>query len=545
MRTLFQTFMAVIFTTALFSSCGSKNELAKSIPSDAIVVMHFNTGSLLEKLPWSEVKSTAWFQAMAADTSAPDWAKKLLENPEATGINMEKGIVFFIANNADNKLFFVVQGSLESTEEFLQFNKSLEGGAVVETDGMNTIVLNGKAVACWKGNDFMYIAGGFDPDEVSPREVLRGNDIEPGRVDALTGYCSQLFSLPADSSLAGDERFASLIAEKGDAHAWFNLESAMNMSPQMGMLGMLKLDDLIHGTRSGYTATFENDAIVVDHKYYASEKMLELIKKYKGSEVNATMIHNIPSKDITGLLTLNFKPQGLEEIMKLIGVDGFINMALGSAGITLEIIANAMNGDLVISVSDLKVSSDSMSTDPDLNFLISMGIGNKESFQKVQDALHKLLPEMGREKIYMDKNDEIFAFGNDSSFVKTFLSGSQKNTPEFSKEFEGHPFGFFLDLQKILTVVEQETHDSLKEAAVQKSLNFWDEIISTGGGINNNAFTSTTEIRLMNKEPNSLRQLNQYINALYLIEEAREDKMENSLPDSLLMPPPVDTVTIP
>lgn len=79
---------------------------------------------------------------------------------------------------------------------------------------------------------------------------------------------------------------------------------------------------------------------------------------------------------------------------------------------------------------------------------------------------------------------------------------------------------------------------------IDQSLNFWNNIISTGGEFNDGGFTFHTNVNLMNKDSNSLPQLSNYLNKLYVIhekEKADNLNMDQRL-DSLLVPPPVDTV---
>ncbi len=60
---------------------------------------------------------------------------------------------------------------------------------------------------------------------------------------------------------------------------------------------------------------------------------------------------------------------------------------------------------------------------------------------------------------------------------------------------------------------------------LDKSLNIWNNIISTGGEFNNGGFIFKTEINLVNKDSNSLQQLSNYFNQMFLIHE--KDKNRN------------------
>jgi hypothetical protein len=78
---------------------------------------------------------------------------------------------------------------------------------------------------------------------------------------------------------------------------------------------------------------------------------------------------------------------------------------------------------------------------------------------------------------------------------------------------------------------------------LDESLKMWNNIIASGGDFKDNAYTSHTEINLINKDTNSLKQLNHYFNEMYKLEEAQKKESTRTL-DSLLVPPPIDTVKV-
>lgn len=553
MKPLFRT--TGVFLAALFilSSCNKGSEIATRIPSDAYVVVHFNTKNLQEKLPWSEIKSTAWFQAAYNDSSKSSWSKKLMEDPSASGIDADKGLVLFVSKGEGEKLNIVIEGDLKSAEDFLKFNQPFNSPDTVNKDGnLNLLSLQHKGVVGWDDTRFIYVVS--VPDSRGSFSFGGGNQspLHRENTSIAAAYCKKIFNLPKDSSLAKDKRFTSLLNEKGDIHAWVNSEIMMKYSKATAALGMLKLNDLFEDSRNAFTANFEKGAMVVNQKSYLGKELTKLIKKYKGPGINTSLISKIPSDDIIGLFSINFKPEGLKEFLKLIGVDGFANLYLTQVGLTLDELTKALSGDFLVSVSDLTQSAtqgDSITSKiPKGHFLFAMGIGDKASFQKLQDALHKVLPPPSGSPndVVMENNDKLFAVSNNQEFAKDFIEGKQDHKPDFLKEFDGKPLGFFMDINKILSFIPTDEKDSLKVAALQKSKAFWDKIVASGGNIKGDAMTGKTTISLVDKNTNSLKQLNTYLNDMYLIREARMKKIEvNPLLDSLLMPPPVDTVKVP
>lgn len=95
------------------------------------------------------------------------------------------------------------------------------------------------------------------------------------------------------------------------------------------------------------------------------------------------MVKRLPSENIAGMLALNYKPQGIEELLKLIGVDGLANMSATKIGITLDDFVKANKGDLFLAATD--VQSDSFGR-PNANFVFSVSIGDKKAFDKLVTA---------------------------------------------------------------------------------------------------------------------------------------------------------------
>jgi hypothetical protein len=199
-----------------------------------------------------------------------------------------------------------------------------------------------------------------------------------------------------------------------------------------------------------------------------------------------------------------------------------------------------------MSFSDLNLGKDSDKLKPEFHYLFSAGIGDKGSFNKLLAALQKTTGQLPTDSmINYTTNDKLFALSNSSSFANEYLNAKADKNFDFTNEISGHPFGLYFDIHKLLSQFStRESKKPGREKMIDESLNFWNNIISTGGDFNNGGFTFQTDINLINKDTNSLRQLSTYLNQLYTIHESEKadaSGMDQRL-DSLLVPPPVDTV---
>lgn len=531
------------------------------IPSDALFVAQLNTKSLDTKVSWNDIKQTEWYKKAFSDSSTPEWRKKILDNPSASGIDFDDGLIFFAAKSTTSGYYLAAEGKLKSEKDFEQFNKNFDPSQTVKKEGdVSLLILKDKNVVGWNNDRFVYV---MNPETTSSQMYkwndssdLQSNTSPADNSTALSELCKKLFSLKSDSSLAKNDQFTSLFKSPGDIHVWQNTEAIFN-SFSMGVLGMLKLDAFIKGNISTYTANFENGKISVDQKIYVSKDLAGILKKYMGKSLNTDMIKNIPSQNVVGLLAFNFKPEGLKEMIKLTGADGIVNTYAQQMGFNLDDLSKATNGDFLMAFTDLKMKHDSMqlsseesmgnisSLIPDFNYIFSVGIGDKVSLKKIIDAATKLSSQFGKDSIvnYV-MNDKTFALSNTNAFANKYLAGNSNSKYDFTDQFSGHPGGFFLDIHKLLsTFSSMKTTNPDNKAMLDQSLNLWNNIISYGGDFKDNAFTAHTDINLISKDVNSLKQLNNYINQMYKLDQDRKEGTDQRL-DSLLVPPPTDTVKV-
>jgi hypothetical protein len=141
------------------SSCGHKNEAGKMIPVNAGLVMRINLQSLGNKLSWQDIQQSGLYKKFISDSSIENWKKSLLQNPSASGIDFQDGLIFFTASHTHNgKKYFAAEGKLKNENDFIQFNKNFSNGAEPSKDGELTLLnLKENNVVGWNKNDFIYV----------------------------------------------------------------------------------------------------------------------------------------------------------------------------------------------------------------------------------------------------------------------------------------------------------------------------------------------------------------------------------------------------
>ncbi len=549
----------------LFSSCSKKNEEGKMIPKNAMFVVQLDTKSLKEKLTWDDIKQSYWYGQLYTHLQENNGTptaqvKQILDNPDKTGIDLNGNLIFFVAKNSGSDGELVLEGSIKNGDDFASFNKTMDSSATVKKDGdLNMLTLHEGAVVAWNDKHFVYA---FDAGEAKSKFNPMNNgasnqsNVAP-LVDkslSLASVCKNIFSLKSDSSLADNEKFSNLLKEKGDIRTWINSEEIMKSSSSLGMLGMLKLDVFFKDNISTYVVNFDNGKINMDHKGYAGKEFSDFLKKYSGGSINTDMIKTIPSQDILGVLALNYKPEAIKDLIKLIGMDGMLNSYSDKIGFNLDDFVKANKGDLLLAFTDLSMnktaSTDSTIpsfTKPDFNVLFSVSIGDKSSFQKLVDAGKTISGEMGKNdtSIAYGQNDKLFAIANHQHFLNDYLAGNANNKYDFMDKISGHAVGVYIDIHKILSALSTEKMDDPDHKQIMDaSLNLWNNIYVTTGDFKDNALTGHTEINLIDQNTNSLKQLNHYFDTIAKVvkEKKEKEKSEMNNTDSLMIPPPIDTV---
>src|SRR5215204_749 len=546
----FSIWLLVIYALFIIS-CKQTNKTGAMIPNDAGMVLHLNANSLNSKLSWEEIKQTNWFKEMYAET--PDsLAKKIMDDPANSGMDIKSDFVFFLKNQG-NIGYMVFEGSVKDVAAFEAFNKKMSNNATAVKNGeFNNIQLPEGAVVTWNKEHFAYVINAPNMNMGRSFSMEGGNSTQPATLstDTLMKIGQSLFNLESSNSLGGNEKFGDMIKEQGDLHMWLNSEY-LSGGIGAGALSMMKVNTLVQGNVSATTINFDNGKITMRSKGYYNKELSRLFDKYPAKEISADLVNRIPSKNVYAAFAMNYPPEGLKEFMKVIGVDGMVNGFLGQANYSIDEFIKANKGDMIIAVSDFAVEkrmdtinmpgNESMPYErsgPDAKVLFATSINDRAAFDKLigafkaqgADDFSKSIPEINYK---LDNN--WFAISNSTDYVNKFLSGGNNNHA-FASKISGHPFGGYVDIQKIMRSTQGTAKDSSAIIAYNASLQMWQDLVITGGEYKNGALSGEIELNLVNKNTNSLKQLSAYFDQLSRIMKAKKYRYENYPADSSLAP---------
>src|SRR5688572_14832029 len=505
------------FALAL-TSCSKSNVEGRLIPKEAGFVLIIDGKALSAKLPWSEIKQNPIFQHMYGDSNLPSSIKSFLDNPGSAGVDPSSDFILFSVQDSLGG-YVGFEGKVQDDNAFKNFNaQAIKTGTVSEQNGVQFLTGNPVCIG-WTKEKFVYILDApqmAHMDELSQR-MLRDSitpDVKSSR--DVTATCKSIFLLDESNTLAENEKFTSLMKDKGDIQFFLNVEQMNKSAGTQGPLAMLNLDKFYKGNVTTGILNFENGKMQVDMKSYASDELINIFRKYGGGRITEDMIKRIPGKDMVGFLALHFKPEGIRELIKLTGLDGIVNMGVSKLGFTMDDFIKANQGDIVVGVSDLSVKTDSLRSKnekdslvglnkkPSYNIIFAATIGDKDAFNKLVNAGKNLIKQKVADSVNgpfaYNMNGTYFVLGNSKANVDKYL-GTEKTDFEFINKISGEPFAGYANLQALFrSVGSVEMKDSSAKAAYDASLQMWDNIFWKGGNYKDGAILQSVEINLVDKE---------------------------------------------
>ncbi|WP_158512963.1 DUF4836 family protein [Flavisolibacter tropicus] len=510
-------------------SCKNSSKSDLMIPKDAAIVIHINSASLSSKLSWKEIQQAEWFKEINKE-STDSMAKQLLADPATSGVDTKQDLVYFMKKQGKGG-YMVFEGSVADASKFEKLNKETNKNAEVKKDGdLTQMQLENNAVVTWKGNKFIYI---FDAPFLSMASSYTTNDGEGSNAfpaDSLKKFAKDIFALKGDNNLPNDDRFADMIAETGDVHLWMN-SSNLYKGVVGGALSMMKVSSLLEGNVSATTLNFDNGKISFNATQYYGTEVKKLLDKYEFKNVSADLINRIPTQDVIGAFAMNCPPELLKEIFVLAGIDGLVNAGLAQMNYSMDELVQATKGELLLAVSDLKVKEKEMfpgtayaykTKDPDMKFLMAASVNNQAAFEKLVGIVKKQPHDTTKTSVIDYKiENKWFAVSNEPGYTSKFLAGGN-NKLAFTDKIAGHPFVAFLDIQKILKSTESNMTTELEKGSMTASIRLWQDVVMYGGEYKKGKMTYHVDINLVDKNTNSLKQLNSYGGQIYTLNKQQK-----------------------
>lgn len=568
MKSFKSTVLLIAIVSIFIISCGSKKTAGIAIPKDAAVAVQFNTASLSTKLSLSDIKASELYKILESETDSKDLTelqKNLLENPENSGLDLKSNFTFFYEVK-DDYGYSVFQGKLADPQKFETTIKELAKGPGFSKSGDINYTGEDENCLTWNKDRFMIVVATPAPKNVNSFTYDAEENIKPLTLDSIVNYAKGIYGLKSSASMGNDDRFSTLLKETGDIHVFYKNDAFMD--EKLGMLKMLKAGSILQGNAAGMTVNFENGKLSVNSKSWYGKELTEFMKKFQPGDFDASMLKRIPSNNLAAMLAFNYPPQAVQELFQLLGVEGLLNVFTEKLGVSLADFVKANKGDLLLAVSDFVVKEKATSntqgdgepnsfssTVPDANIIFAASVKDKAAFTKIFDVVkNEIVKEEGEEALQKVKyafTDNWLVLGNQQNAVDGFASGSANSSFPLASQITGHPFGGFIDFQKIAAGIpmpkegDENPVSKVENKMVSKLAANWENLIFYGGEMKDNATIGHFEINLKDKATNSLKQFFSFMSSM-AVEKMKEEKAwENGLNgvDSAMVVP-IDTPSV-
>lgn len=527
----FRILAAFIAFVVLFSACKSSNKQGRYIPEEATFVVHFNGDSFLSKLPWEEIKKGEVYIDAIKDTSLSPLAKKIMDNPEESGLDIKNDVMMFIMKDSLGG-YMAIQMHVKDAEKVSAMIKSLDETEVTQS-GNYQVATSDKAIIQWDSKMLMFAVDIPSLNEVNKKydweeEEENENINEPTPRD-MKGLVNYLFGLKEEKSLAKNDKFSDLMKEQGDLHFFFNAESMMKDMSDFGTMStMFNMDKLYDNSYQTGTINFADGEIKGTFKAYTSKEIAAIFKKYQGRAIDKERADKVQSENIAFYFAFNYEPAFLRDYLKLLNMEGFANMALGMSvmsGLSMDDIMNFSKGEFNIIMSDIpnmKVErNDSIASykmeEP--NFLFTADIKDKNATEKIIKALKKTMGSS--DDFHIMNDDKYLAMGNNIKFTQGYLTGTKKDV-KFFDVIKGSIMGGYVDLKYIINQLEGISKDSATNAFQVYNSQFWEDAYITASKFKKDHYPYNGSVRLQNKGVNSLKQMYDYMNKAYVLMEKQK-----------------------
>ncbi len=545
-----RSLLILSFIALLFASC-KNNKAGNSglmVPKDAAIVIHINSASLSSKLSWNEIKATNWFKKIQGEAKSEDTlAQKLLNDPSQSGIDTKKDFVMYIKKQGRGG-YMVVQGSLTSQatyEQMLAEMNKKKPKEIKKHGEFSYVTDNDESVVLWNKTMFAMVTN-VDMPNMS-EGFMRGKGSRSRNfefdADSLRLFAEQALTIEGGQNLDTDSRFADLVKDGSDVHMWFDIGKIVPPAMLNTLIPGVTLSVLVEDNISTMSLNFDNGKISAKSKQYFNKDLDKIYANNKPENVKADAINRIPSSDPVAVMAFNYNPNSLKELLKVVGVDGMADAFLAKVDFSIADFVKANKGEIILAVSDpvanMDTTRDYDRMKPDMKVLFATSVNDKAAFEKMVGLIGGITKQYmnrdgddsekpGMPKINTKLENNWFAISNSSEYADKFLAGGN-NKFAFTDKITGHPMGIYVDLQRILKFSATMAKDSSAKAAVDESLKMWQDITGKGGDYKDKAVEFEFEVNLVDKNTNSLKQLNQYIDKLAGLMMMRHEEMRNAM----------------
>lgn len=304
MKIISKILLSGILIPAIFLSSCSRNssDVFNMVPETAMFVVSIHPGQLIEKGKLQEIK------ILKDRTSENEISKKILEDPESSGIETNAYSTFF--SFYDNGLYGCAIMPLESKTDFETFLSEIAIENELEFESGNI----GKYITK-STEDFMII---YDNDRLMILSLMNKFD-NPDFYDVA----NSLIEIDKENILKTNKDFNKFLSKQKDINVWFSTNNLEGMPGVGGMGGAL---DLFGGIKNNYGHAFldfQNGNMTFSTNLRINQSLMQNFDKYNFLNEDAIkeLLKYLPSENVLFVGNTNVDPEKIFNVLTFINRD--------------------------------------------------------------------------------------------------------------------------------------------------------------------------------------------------------------------------------
>jgi len=503
------------------ASCRKLPDHAKYIPKNAQLVGAIDMKQMGKKLIWNALTGSDLFREMQKELNSEE-SKKAMKDISNIGLKQQSSVYFYLNGKRAVEGYSCIVVGMEDQNKYEVFLKQTYPQMNPEKgEGYSSMQLEPNLFAAWN-NEVAF----FYPMHTSYEGDSSSVSFQLNNITNIKSSLNENFSISKENSIVSNPHFKTLQKAGHDISFWLNYEEAYLNNATASSNPFIK-QDYFKEAALATGIDFEKGKAHAEMDYYMNKEMAAIYKKFQPGNINQEMVRHIPSNDIDIIGAYNLNPLMMQEYLKKFGLDGLLNLGLGMAGTTMDQIANAFKGDLIFSITDMKINTNTYKTDsfasdmaPDMKMTLAMAVKDEKELESlfkigvknqllVKNGNSYTLPEMNSTASLLYTNKQLI-YSSDAGMAAAYIEGkgdSKKSLPpDVWKHIASNPLVFYADLNKIMQSIPVKTDSKEDEAFINEVKKFFTYIELHGGTMKNNAVHLEGALVLSNKEENALLQ---------------------------------------
>lgn len=545
----------------LMTACSKAPEQGKHIPKTAAMVMGINSKQIQDKLVAEGITMENVFATLQQQDTSNAMGKALQEAANS-GVDLTGDVYLALVPGDKGKTYFAGYAKLKDAAKFEAFLKE-KTKSTIKTGTDFKYAVSGDGLV---GFDNSTVIGLFNFDMNKYQQFdPEGNTVSasgPAQDEkAWADELNKLFHLKSDDAITSVESYKDVLKDKGDVTFWMSGEQFYGLNPAAGAAGMAALvstnmKKLMAGSYQTAAAHFEQGKIRMNTWAYSGKEMQDIMKKYPMDKVDMSMLETYPSENVTGFVVMNFDLRLIGDLLKITGMDGFANMGLAEAGITLDDVLRAFKGEIALIGSDFSVISQPSPWDssykitkPEVKWAFNMKVADKAAFEKVMNAPmmaniftkqgDEYLPKQPLGEVALSINSKRLMAASDAALLQSYSEGKGKIKLEegIANKVKGNAMGMYLSVEKLVNNIPAEEM-KLPDSIVNDLKGLMKDFTAISEPFNGKSQKSIVELTFKNENQNAIGQIHHFATKMFRYYAAH--KIEEKSWD-----PAMDTVAAP